>query len=116
MTTIRGALTASLCVLAGSIALAQEGDAGRAKEGEDHFQQMKQEILAEVDAHLDIMQKFRACVASAADGPGMRKCREEREAAEKAYMRSKKQERLKRIDEQQKKLDEEKQKIEKESQ
>ena len=94
---------------------AQPGDAGAKPAGEkseqEHFQKMKEEMLKDLDARLAAIQKARDCIGAAADHAAMKKCHEEDQAAMKAMMKAKKQERVKRIEERQKELDQEKQKL-----
>lgn len=100
-------------LLLGSAAYAQKGDENQEKKEQEHFQAMKQEMVKEFDAQIGALQKVRDCVGAATDHAGVKKCREEEQAARKAFFETKKQQRIKDIEQKQKELESEKQELQK---
>lgn len=108
---LAAALTA--LVLLGSAAYAHEGDADHEKREKEHFATMKRDMVKEFDAQISALQKVRNCVDAATDHAGVKKCHEDEQAARKAFFETKKQQRLKEIEQRQKELDAEKQSLQK---
>jgi hypothetical protein len=108
---IAAALTGLM--LLGSAAYAHEGGEDHEKKEKEHFQAMKQDMVKEFDAQISALQKVRNCVDAATDHAGVKKCREDEQAARKAFFETKKQQRIKEIEQRQKELDSEKQELQK---
>jgi hypothetical protein len=108
---LAAALTGLLLI--GSVARANEADADHEKKEKEHFQTAKQEMVKEFDAQISALQKVRDCVSAAAEPAGVKKCREDEQAARRAFIEMKKQQRLKEIEQRQKALETEKQELQK---
>src|ERR1039458_204377 len=89
------------------------GVANQDKKEQEHFQAMKQDMVKEFDVQISALQKVRDCVSAATDHAGVKKCREDEQAARKAFFETKKQQRIKDIEQKQKELESEKQELEK---